>query len=296
MKIREGYFPFKGFQTYFRVVGEQKEGTFPLVLLHGGPGSTHNYLKVLDELAEERMLIMYDQLGCGLSYVEGHEELWKAATWLEELEALLAHLGVEKVHLLGQSWGGMLAQLYCLKKQNKGIQSLILSSTLSSASLWAREQHARIALMSKEEREAIAQAEATGNFDEENYQKANEHFMKMYCDAPLNENSPECLRFEKRFGKTAYITAWGPNEYTPTGTLRDYEITDRLHEIHVPTLIISGTMDLSSPLIAKQMYDHIPNSHWELFENARHMCYAEDTPRYLRVLRKFLQEVEAQDC
>ena len=83
MKITEGYMPFLGYKTYFRVVGESTPGKLPLLLLHGGPGSTHNYFEVLDVLANEgRQVISYDQIGCGNSFVEGHPELWNSTTWL----------------------------------------------------------------------------------------------------------------------------------------------------------------------------------------------------------------------
>ena len=89
MKITTGTMPFKGFKTYYRIVGE-KTDTAPLLLIHGGPGSTHNYFEVLDTIAEtsHRQVISYDQIGCGESYVEGHKELWTLETWIDELKAL----------------------------------------------------------------------------------------------------------------------------------------------------------------------------------------------------------------
>ena len=114
--------------------------------------------------------------------------------------------------------------------------------------------------------------------------------MERHCCGPFKDTDPECLRRPKRSGTEAYLTAWGPNEYTPTGTLRDFDYTDRLGEIHIPALIISGTDDLCSPLVAKTMYDRLPDAKWELFEGCRHMCYADDTPRYLNVLGKWMEE------
>ena len=98
MKISEGYMPFMGHHTYYRTVGERTDKA-PLILMHGGPGSTHNYFEVLDRVAEEdgRMLVMYDQIGCGNSYVDGRPELWKAETWVNELIALREHLGLDTV-------------------------------------------------------------------------------------------------------------------------------------------------------------------------------------------------------
>ena len=142
MKITEGYMPFAGHQTYYRIVGEPSSTKCPLILCHGGPGSTHNYLEVLDQTAAEdgRRFIYYDQIGCGNSYLDGHPELWKAETWVRELIALREYLGISECHLLGQSWGGMLILEYVCNYEHAGVKSLILSSTLPSSELWGREQ------------------------------------------------------------------------------------------------------------------------------------------------------------
>ena len=80
--------PFMGYQTYYRIVGEAT-GKAPLLLLHGGPGSTHNYFEVLDCIADTgRQVISYDQIGCGKSYLDGHPELWTQKTWIDELIAI----------------------------------------------------------------------------------------------------------------------------------------------------------------------------------------------------------------
>ncbi|MBR2801677.1 MAG: proline iminopeptidase-family hydrolase [Erysipelotrichaceae bacterium] len=289
MQVREGMMPFKGYQTYYRIVGEKKEGRAPLLLLHGGPGSTHNYMELLDPLGEEREVISYDQLGCGNSYVEGHPELWKKETWQEELLALIDHLGLKEFHLLGQSWGGMLAISTLIDRKLTGVCSLILSSTLSSASLWAFEQHRMIKEMSERDQKAIAYAETHNDYDCPPYREANERYMEKHCASAPKDSDPECLRRKKRSGTESYITAWGPNEYTPNGTLKDYEYTDRLGEIGVPSLIISGSEDLCTPLIARTMEEGIPDARWELFEGCRHMCFAEDTPRYLALLMEWLE-------
>ena len=167
MKITEGYMPYLGYKTYYRIAGECSDNKKPLILLHGGPGSTHNYFEVLDQLADEgRAIISYDQLGCGNSYVEGHSELWCSKTWMNELIELRKYLGLNELHLLGQSWGGMLSIEYLCDHKPEGIKSVILSSTHPSSKLWAHEQHRMIKFMSQEDQDAIAKAEATGNFDD----------------------------------------------------------------------------------------------------------------------------------
>ncbi|MGL6108386.1 proline iminopeptidase [Romboutsia sp.] len=289
MKITEGYIPYEGFKTYYRIVGETIPGKAPLVLLHGGPGSTHNYFEVLDKIAETgRQVIMYDQIGCGNSFVEGHPELFNADTWIKELIELRKYLGLDEIHLLGQSWGGMQTIWYALEHKPKGIKSYILSSTLSSAKLWEEEQKRRISYMNEEDQKALLGAVDTGEYSSNEYNDALGRFMEMYCAPPVTEESPECIRRPKKAGTEAYVVGWGHNEFSPTGTLAGYEFTDRLHEIEEPCLITSGAIDLCSPYIAKTMYDRIPNSQWELFQFSRHAPFIEENEKYIEVLTKWL--------
>lgn len=139
----------------------------------------------------------------------------------------------------------MLALLYMLDGDARGAKSLILSSTLSSASLWAKELHRMIKFMDERDQEAIKQAESTGDFTSPEYLAANERFMELHSCAKITSDAPEPLRRKKIGGKRAYLEAWGPNEYNPQGNLHSYEVTDRLNEISVPTLITSGTDDLA---------------------------------------------------
>lgn len=281
--------PFLGYQTYYRIVGECVDDRKPILLLHGGPGSTHNYFEVLDRLATEgRQVISYDQIGCGNSYVEGHPELWNSKVWMDELMSIRNYLHLDHVHILGQSWGGMLLIEYLITQQPQGVCSAILSSTLPDNELWCREQHRMIRMMSEADQKAIARAEATGNFTEAEYLKANERFMLLHCAGTVTEDSPECLRRPKKAGTESYIVGWGPNEYNATGTLRTYHYTERLAEIHVPCMITSGTNDLCTPLIAKTMYDRIPDARWELFEGARHMSFVEQNDKYCQLLSEWL--------
>ncbi len=289
MKIDEGYMPFLDFKTYYRVVNPEGKKT-PLLLLHGGPGSTHNYFEVFDDYAEmlDRPIVMYDQIGCGKSYIEGHAELFNAETWMDELEALREHLDLTEVHILGQSWGGMMAIWYAIERKPKGVKSYILSSTLPSAKLWKQEQYRRIGYMPEDMQKAIHEAVENDDFTSKEYLEAVDEFMLRYSAGEVTEDSPEYLRREKVSGDLAYVTGWGPNEFTPTGTLSGYDFTDRLDEIKTPCLITSGQIDLCSPYIAKTMYDAIPHAEWDLFAYSRHMPFIEETEKYMDTLKAWL--------
>eukprot|EP00461_Guttulinopsis_vulgaris_P002266 UN02267 len=116
--------------------------------------------------------------------------------------------------------------------------------------------------------------------------------MLRHCASPPTEDSPECVRRPKKSGREAYVTAWGPNEFTPMGTLINFDVTAQLKDIKEPALITSGGNDLCTPYIAKYMYDHIPTSKWELFRTARHAPFVEETEQYIQVLKEWLNSHE----
>ena len=292
MEIREGYMTYLEYKTDYLVVGKNTGNKKPLVLLHGGPGSTHNYFEVLDRIAEEdgRQLVMYDQIGCGNSYVENRPDLWNSKVWIEELIELRKHLGLDEIHLLGQSWGGMQTLEYVCNYKPEGLKSIILSSTLPASWLWAEEAQRMIAQMPQDMQDAIKKATESGDYSSPEYQAAEAEYMRQHCAGEVTENDPECLRRPKKAGRESYVVGWGPNEFTPLGTLKDYDVIDQLGDIKEPALIINGGNDLCTPYVAKFMYDRIPNSEWELFRTCRHMCFVEDNDHYVEVLKKWMNK------
>jgi pimeloyl-ACP methyl ester carboxylesterase len=112
--VPEGFVPFRGYRTWYRITGERAPGTLPLLCLHGGPGSSSAYHERLEPLAADRQVIRYDQLGCGDSDRPDDDSLWTLDLFVSEVQAVRDALGLDRVHLLGTSWGGMLAQEYAL--------------------------------------------------------------------------------------------------------------------------------------------------------------------------------------
>jgi proline iminopeptidase len=290
MKIEEGYMPFHEFKTYYRIVGVPNSDLAPLLLIHGGPGSSHNYFELIDDYAEQsgRQLIMYDQVGCGKSSLPEDEKWYVKETWAEELIALRKYLHLDQVHMLGQSWGGMLEMFYLTQYAHDGVKSVMIDGSPASIKLWTQEQHRLISYLEAVDREAIAEAERTGNFSGPKYLAANDRYMERYCWDDPTEDSPEPLRRPTN-GKRASLIAEGPNEFTENGTISDFDVTDDLHKIDVPTLVTSGTDDLCTPLIAKSVYDHIPGAKWHLFANSRHLALLDQHDEFISVLDQWLK-------
>jgi L-proline amide hydrolase len=272
----EGRLPFREWQTWYRVVGEAEAlGRLPLLVLHGGPGGSHDILQGLGALsAQGRRVVFYDQLGGGDSDRPDDPSLWMVETFLEQLRSVREGLGLERIHLFGSSWGGMLALEYAFT-QRGGLASLVLNSTPTSAPRWAEETlrlHAELP------------PGLEGKSAEDEFRRR--HICRL-------EPEPEVIvRARAKFGLQVYETMWGPNEFTVTGTLKDWDVIDRLGEIGVPTLITSGRHDECTPALVEPLHEGIAGSRWEIFENCSHTSYLEDPERYVEVVGGFLEGVE----
>jgi L-proline amide hydrolase len=292
---QEGTIPFGGYQTWYRIVGEREEpGKLPLLLLHGGPGAAHDYLEALDAMAATgRRVIYYDQLGCGKSAIpESRPELWTVDLYVREVDAVRRALGLDRVHILGQSWGGMLGMEYALTRP-AGLASLTIASSPASMVQWVEEANKLRAELPADVQDALTRHEAAGTFSDPEYQRAMDAFYARHvCRVqPLPEE------VERSFAQIAanpevYFTMNGPSEFHVIGTLKTWDILDRIGEIRVPTLITSGRHDEATPAIAGAIHERIGGSRWVLFEDSSHMPHCEEPERYARVLGDFLAEVE----
>src|SRR5579859_2296283 len=180
--IQEGYIPFKGYQTWYRIVGEREApGKLPLLTLHGGPGGCCDYLESLDAMADTgRRVIYYDQLGCGNSHLPvSKAELWTVALYVEEIDAVRQALGLERIHLLGQSWGGMLAMEYALT-QPPGLASLTIASSPASMIQWVQEANRLREELPPEVQATLLRHEEAGTTTSKEYEEAMMVFYKRH--------------------------------------------------------------------------------------------------------------------
>jgi proline-specific peptidase len=291
----EGFVPFRGHRTWYRVVGDERsEGKLPVVLLHGGPGATHDYLEPLGALAETggRRVVFYDQIGCGKSDLPEDDSLWVVETFVEELDAVRGALGLDRIHLFGSSWGGMLAMEYALT-QPRGLESLILASSPASIPQWVEETGKLRADLPPDVQAVLDRHEAAGTTDDPEYEEAATEFYKRHVCR--TEPWPDCVlrsfQFIAEHG-VVYRTMNGPSEFHVTGNIRDWSVVERLPEIRVPTLVVTGEYDEATPAINKTVADGIPGAESVIYPGASHMAHVEDTEGYVRLLDAFLSRVE----
>jgi proline-specific peptidase len=288
MEAREGYVRVGAHRIWYRSVGS---GGIPLLVLHGGPGYPHDYLITLEGLAGEgRHVVFYDQLDCGRSDRPGDPNLWHISYFVDELAAVRAALGLDRIHLLGQSWGGMLALEYALG-QPAGLNSLILASTSASMPFWRAEAERLRATLPAGVQEVLRRHEDAGTTDSSAYQEAMIEFHRRY-DCRIYPWPDPYKRAEERAGLDVFHAMNGPSDFHITGTLRDWDRTSRLGEIRVPTLITCGRFDEATPAMADALHQGITGSDFTVFEHSAHQAHLEETEHYLRTVEAFLARVE----
>jgi len=292
VEVREGFVEVTGGKVWYRMAGAGRPG-IPLLVLHGGPGAPHDYLESLAVLADERPVVFYDQLGCGNSERPEDVSLWNVERFVEELGQVRAALGLKQVHILGQSWGTMLATDYMLSgpEEPEGVISLIFSAPALSTARWARDTRELVAALPEDSRGAIEQSEATGDFAAESYQAAMLSFYRKHL-CRLDPWPDSMQRTFEKMGTLVYETMWGPSEFTITGSLRGYDRVDRLKEITVPVLFTCGRHDEATPAATEYYHRHLPGSEMVVIEEAAHMHHLEKPEEYFKAVRAFLRRAE----
>lgn len=281
-----GHLNFRGYKTAYIIHGADQKGV-PLIVVHGGPGYPHNSLNNTAELIEGGFpVVLYDQLGCGLSDRPEDLSLWVADTFLEELDNLRRHLGFEKINLLGQSWGGSLAIEYCLK-YGSYVDKLILHSPLIDTRLWTEEADKLKDQLPDNLGDRMRLLEQFGDTDSEEYRELSELFNDMFV-LRLKPKPQDVIDGERGVGLKVYNTMWGPSEACATGSLKNWSAVDRLKDIKQKTLLISGKYDEATPRQMRIVVNSIPDIDWKLFENSSHCANLEEPGRYISTVSGFI--------
>lgn len=281
---REGTIAVPGGTVWFKRVGAG-DG-LPLLVVHGGPGLPHYYLSSLERLADERTVIFWDQLGCGKSEHPSNPDLWTMERSVAEMEAVVEALGLNAFHIFGNSWGAMLAQQFVLDAAS-GAVSLTISNSAASIPVFAANVIRLKSELDAATQDAIDRHEATGTTDSAEYQAAITTWNETYLCRTLPWPH-DLYRAFQNMGAEIFQTMFGPSDFHIVGTIRDWDVVDRLGEITMPTLLLAGRFDECSPEHMRDMHERIEGSRFEFFEHTAHLPFIEEPERFDAVMRDFL--------
>ena len=290
--------PKGDFKVWTKRVGNNP--TMKLLLLHRGPGGTHEVFDCFDGYfpAEGIEYIYYDQLGSYFSDQPSDTALWTIERFVDEVEQVRVALGLNKdnFYVLGQSWGGILAMEYALEHQDK-IKGLIISNMMSSVPEYNRyAQEVLGPRMNPEVLQEIKELEAQNEFSDPRYMELllehyyTEHLLRM----PV-EKWPQSVNLAFRhMNQEVYVYMQGPSEFgiTDDATLYHWDISKELPGITVPTLVIGATYDTMDPAYMKWMSEELPNGRFLLCPNGSHLSQYDDQKTYIGGVIQFMKDVD----
>jgi L-proline amide hydrolase len=292
----EGTVAFQDHQTWYRITGELTAGPTPLVVLHGGPGCTHDYLLNLTAFADTgRPVVHYDQVGNGRSshLPDAPPDYWTPGLFLAELDNLLTALGIaDRYALLGQSWGGMLAAEHAVRAP-AGLRGLVIADSPASMDLWSAAAGQLRAGLPRDVDQTLARHEAAGTTDSAEYTTA----MNVFYDRHVCRLKPMPDFVAATFAAmdedpTVYHTMNGPSEFHVVGSLRGWSIVDRVGAVAVPTLLVSGRYDEATTDTVAPFFHGIPDVRWSVFAESSHMPHVEEADGFRTVVGGFLAELD----
>ncbi|SNY93106.1 L-proline amide hydrolase [Cohaesibacter sp. ES.047] len=297
-ETQEGFSPYQGYQTWYRISGNLKSDKLPLVIGHGGPGCAHYYVDSFKELAKTgRPVIHYDQLGNGQSthLREKGPDFWTIDLFLGELDALLSHLGIQdRYAYLGQSWGGILGSEHAIQ-QPEGLKALVIANSPCSMPVWLKGASELRSKLPQDVQDTLLLHETAGTLDHPDYKAATE----VFYDRHVCRMKPRPVEVQKTFDvmdedPTVYHTMNGPTEFHVIGTLKDWSAVGRLHQICAPTLAYRGAYDEATTECLQPFWDEIPDVTAHVFPNSSHMPHVEEKESCMAVVESFLSKYDSE--
>ena len=330
LSVETGLVPMKGglsvkYWRYYQkqehgdISGEEHEELPPLIVAHGGPAFPHRYLLPLKQIAcqAQRSVIFYDQAGCGDSPLpfdsnngtnSSNTTVSVSYPWLldpnyyalEELPKLIDALGIQDFHLLGHSWGTILAQIFALDSDSpvqSRMKSMTLSGCISDTQFYIQEQwdhhHGTLGRLPPFLRDQIQKLEDEQDYDSLAYQALDDFLTVKFTTrmTPL----PDCfVEAAAGVNREIYVGMQGASEFTMHGVLADFNVTERLAElVDQPVLLLSGSFDTVRPTVAQRMLEHLPVAEWHLFRNSGHVSAIDEAGSMNDLVADFLSRVEA---
>jgi L-proline amide hydrolase len=293
MQSHESFAPFGEWQTWYRVTGALESPQPPLIVVHGGPGCTHDYVDSLKHLAATgRGVIHYDQIGNGKSthLRDKGADFWTVGLFIDELNNLTRHLGLETFDLFGQSWGGMLGAEFAIT-QPPGLRRLVIADSPADMGTWVAEANRLRAGLPPDVQQALTAHEAAGTTDSAEYEHAVAVFYAHHV-CRIQPMPDEVLRTFAAIAEdpTVYHTMNGPSEFHVIGTLKTWSVVGRLDRIIVPTLLISGRYDEATIACVEPYLRGIKDVSWHIFGHSSHMPHVEEQEDCLALVAAFLNK------
>jgi len=259
-----------------------------LFCMSGGPGLPCDYVRDSHSRMADQgyRVIIHDQLGTGASDHPKDLGLWTVPRFVEEVETVRKALGIDRMHLLGQSWGGILAFAYTLTYPTP-VKTIISANGLADVSLHMANLERLRSALGHETVCMMARHEAAGTTDHPEYQGAIAILnYRHLCRVP-KWPAPLVRSFDG-LNMDIYRTMWGPNEFTCTGTLQNWSCVAELHRLTTPVLLLTSHHDEVAPPVAAQMKRGLPNAELTIFPNSSHTPFLEEPEQYFQVLKGFL--------
>src|SRR5271170_2407004 len=285
-----GFANVLGHRLFYRTFGTATRGT--VLGLHGGPGASHDYLLPFTDLCEDGYrVVLFDLLGCGRSEVPSDHSGFTLAHNVEEVEGIRTALDLGRVHLIGSSYGGLLALAYAVRYQVH-LRALITVGGLADVPFATREMARLKTELPEEVQRTLRTFEERGEFQALSYAIAVDAFYRQFL-CRLDPWPPELTYSLALTGqRPVYAEMNGPNEFTITGTIRDIDITGDLPSIQLPTLVLGGRYDEVTPELAEQIRRGIPGARRVEFQHSSHLAFWEERGRFHDVVAEFLGTVD----
>ncbi|MCA0931374.1 proline iminopeptidase-family hydrolase [Lutimonas saemankumensis] len=284
----EGFVEVKGGKIWYGIMGEGDN--VPLLCLHGGPGGTSKIYYKLSEIAKERPVIMFDQLGTGRSGYHQDTTLLKPELFVEQVKAIKDELNLNEFFLVGSSWGAALALEY-YTTYPEGIKGIVFNSPYFSTSIWTDDAAKLVAQLPDSIQSAIHLAERDSVFDTESYIAANSYFASKHGKRKVPVKHPYDTVPSNR-NNFIYNYMWGPSEFTATGTLRNFDNHQSLKKITVPTLMTTGEYDEARPETVMNFAEMVPNAKFVLIPESGHSTLNDNGPAVLAAIQQFIKTIE----
>ena len=295
------YADIQGGKVWFGIMGEGD--ATPLLCRHGGPGGTSKSFLSLAELSRERPVILMDQLGSGLSSYHEDSTLLTVENFVEQVKAVKETLNLKEFYLMGHSWGTALALEY-YSKYPDGVKGIVFNSPYFSTSTWIKDTDLLVSTLPDSIQEAIFFAETNYEFESQSYKDAMDVFFKNFlvrkdeAEWPTLSYQlidPKYDSVEVKSNSYIYNYMWGPSEFSPTGTLLNYENIDALKGIKVPVLFTTGEYDEARPETVELFTNMVPDASFIEIPKAGHGSTRDNQPAYLKAHRDFTNQIDAED-